>query len=69
MMLADIPYERGLSYADMRWGDSSQCNFPLFSWLSPLPLQWMYVVYWAMIAGRAYAVYHPDASDADYCDR
>jgi len=51
MMLMDIPYERGLSHADMRWGDGSQCNFPLFSWMSPLPLQWMYVVYWIMLTG------------------
>jgi len=51
MMLADIPYERGLSHADIRWGDGTQCNFPLFSWLSPLPLQWMYVIYWIMLAG------------------
>ena len=51
MMMLDIPYERGLWYADMRWGDDTQCNFPLFSWLSPLPLQWMYAVYWIMMAG------------------
>ena len=51
MMLLDIPYERALSHADVRWGDDTQCNFPLFSWLSPLPLKWMYAVYWIMIAG------------------
>jgi len=51
MMLLDIPYERGLSYADIRWGDDTHCHFPLFSLLSPLPLQWMYFVYWIMLAG------------------
>ena len=51
MMLMDTVHERGFSHADIRWGDSSQCNFPLFSWLSPLPLQWMYVVYWIVLAG------------------
>jgi len=51
-MLLDIPYERGLSIADIRWGDDTQCHFPLFSWLTPLPLKWMYVVYWIMLAGK-----------------
>jgi len=59
-MVLDIPYERGLSYADLRWGDDSQCHFPLFSWLSPLPLKWMYAVYWTMLTGT---ILHMGCSD------
>ena len=31
-----------------RWDDPTLCYFPLFDWLKPLPIDWMYVVYLAM---------------------
>ncbi|XP_060082240.1 vitamin K-dependent gamma-carboxylase-like [Ylistrum balloti] len=51
LMVIDIPQERGMAVADSRWGDNSVCYFPLFDWLQPLPLKWMYVVYLIMLFG------------------
>ncbi|OWF37824.1 vitamin K-dependent gamma-carboxylase-like [Mizuhopecten yessoensis] len=51
LMVIDIPQERGMGVADVRWGDPSTCHFPLFDWLRPLPLVWMYVVYLVMLLG------------------
>ena len=50
-MVIDLPQERGLSSADNRYGDPRECRFPLFDFLKPLPLEWMYVVYLVMLAG------------------
>ena len=47
-MLLDIPQERGMSMLHKRWAEPDTCNFPLFSWVEPLPLEWMYMVYAAM---------------------
>lgn len=51
LMIIDIPQERGMDAIDVRWDDPSNCNFPLFDFLQPLPLQWMYVVYLIMLLG------------------
>ena len=51
-MVLDIPQERGLAMADMRWGSPDECHFPLFNFLEPLPLQWMYIVYLIMFLGE-----------------
>ncbi|XP_033644268.1 vitamin K-dependent gamma-carboxylase-like [Asterias rubens] len=51
LMLIDIPQERGMSMIDTRFGDPMTCHFPLFNFLRPLPVDWMYVVYLVMLAG------------------
>ncbi|CAH1793361.1 unnamed protein product [Owenia fusiformis] len=48
LMCLDVIMERGLSYADVQWGDPDECRFPLFNFLHPLPLKWMYIVYLTM---------------------
>nr|XP_020636020.1 vitamin K-dependent gamma-carboxylase [Pogona vitticeps] len=51
-MALDIPQERGLSYLDHKYLDGLQvCRFPLFNFLEPLPLDWMYLVYMVMLLG------------------
>lgn len=50
-MMIDIPQERGMSSIYRRWGDRTLCFFPLFDWLKPLPVEWMYVVYLVMFLG------------------
>ena len=52
LMVLDIPQERGLAHADYKWGDPDECRFPLFNFLAPLPLQWMYIVYLFMWIGK-----------------
>lgn len=64
-MLLDIPHERGLSYADFRWGDDDECRFPFLNWLRPLPLQWMYVVYLTMMIGKSCKRTYP-ARDVEF---
>lgn len=51
LMVFDIPEERGLSEIDVKWGDPSICYFPLFNFLSPLPLPWMGIIYLIMWCG------------------
>ena len=51
-MLIDIPQERGMAVADMRWGNTNHCQFPLFDGMVPLPVEWMYVVYFVMLIGE-----------------
>ncbi|XP_030845915.1 vitamin K-dependent gamma-carboxylase [Strongylocentrotus purpuratus] len=51
IMIIDIPQERGMAYADYRWGDANECRFPLFNGLTPLPVDWMYLVYLVMYLG------------------
>ncbi|XP_030057540.1 vitamin K-dependent gamma-carboxylase [Microcaecilia unicolor] len=52
LMALDIPQERGLSYLDYKYLDGLQvCRFPLFNFLEPLPLDWMYLVYVTMLLG------------------
>ncbi|GFR98774.1 vitamin K-dependent gamma-carboxylase-like [Elysia marginata] len=49
LMMIDTIEERGMSTADIRFGDPTQCQFPLINLLQPLPLQWMYIVYMALL--------------------
>lgn len=50
LMIIDIPQERGLGHADVRFGQDV-CYFPLFNFLQPLPLQWFYILYAVMWLG------------------
>ncbi|XP_068202139.1 vitamin K-dependent gamma-carboxylase [Palaemon carinicauda] len=49
MMFLDLPQERGMGVADKLWGDPNLCHFPLFNWMTPLPLRWMLILYGVMI--------------------
>ncbi|XP_048762582.2 vitamin K-dependent gamma-carboxylase-like [Ostrea edulis] len=51
LMMFDIPQERGMSHADVRWGRQDVCRFPLFNSLKVAPLQWMYIIYLVMFLG------------------
>ncbi|XP_063788044.1 vitamin K-dependent gamma-carboxylase isoform X1 [Pseudophryne corroboree] len=52
LMVLDIPQERGLSYLDHKFLDGLDvCRFPLFNFLSPFPLDWMYLTYVIMLLG------------------
>lgn len=52
LMVFDIWQERGLSNAVEEFGDPFLCRFPLFDFLKPLPLVWMYIVYLLMFLGE-----------------
>lgn len=52
LMAIDITQERGLSHLDWKYLDGAPvCRFPLFNFLHPLPLDWMYFVYLVMFVG------------------
>lgn len=52
VMAIDITQERGLSHLDYKYLDGAPiCRFPLFNFLQPLPLDWMYLVYVVMFLG------------------
>lgn len=51
-MILDQPEERGLAFIDERWGDPTECRFPLFNFLKPLPLVGMYLVHLVMLIGK-----------------
>ncbi|XP_041825213.1 vitamin K-dependent gamma-carboxylase [Melanotaenia boesemani] len=52
LMAIDITQERGLSHLDYKYLDGAPvCRFPLFNFLQPLPLDWMYLVYLVMFLG------------------
>jgi len=51
-MMIDIPNERGMTDADIEYGINTQCNFPLFNFLKPLPVEWMVIVYFIMFLGK-----------------
>lgn len=52
LMMIDIWQERGLSQLLEEYGDPTLCRFPLFNWLQPLPLVWMYIVYLVLFIGK-----------------
>ncbi|KAM6902530.1 vitamin K-dependent gamma-carboxylase [Xenentodon cancila] len=52
LMAIDITQERGLSHLDYKYLDGAPvCRFPLFNFLQPLPLDWMYLLYVVMFLG------------------
>ncbi|XP_077441759.1 vitamin K-dependent gamma-carboxylase [Vanacampus margaritifer] len=52
LMAIDITQERGLSHVDYKYLDGAPvCRFPLFNFLKPLPMDWMYLVYLVMFVG------------------
>jgi vitamin K-dependent gamma-carboxylase len=51
MMLIDIPDERSGADLDVRWGDTRDCRFPLFSLLQPLSMPRMGIIYAMMWLG------------------
>ncbi|MFT7817866.1 vitamin K-dependent gamma-carboxylase [Arapaima gigas] len=52
LMVLDVTQERGLSHLDYKYLDGAPvCRFPLFNFLKPLPLDWMYFVYVVMFFG------------------
>lgn len=51
-MVIDIATERGLMHLGDKWGSSTICHFPLFDFLQPLTLKWMFVVYSIMLFGK-----------------
>ncbi|XP_069773792.1 vitamin K-dependent gamma-carboxylase [Narcine bancroftii] len=52
LMALDIPQERGLSSLDHKYFDELVvCRFPLFNFLKPLPLDWMYFIFVIMWFG------------------
>ncbi|XP_061886908.1 vitamin K-dependent gamma-carboxylase [Entelurus aequoreus] len=52
LMAIDITQERGLSHVDYKYLDGAPvCRFPLFNFLKPLPMDWMYMVYLVMFIG------------------
>ncbi|XP_048876489.1 vitamin K-dependent gamma-carboxylase isoform X1 [Brienomyrus brachyistius] len=52
LMALDVTQERGLSHLDYKYLDGAPiCRFPLFDFLEPLPMDWMYFVYVVMFLG------------------
>lgn len=57
-MAIDVTQERGLSHLDYKYLDGAPvCRFPLFNFLQPLPLDWMYLVYVVMFLGGSYSFF------------
>ena len=52
-MMIDIPNERGMADADLEFGDSTQCTFPLFSFIKPFEIKYMILIYGVMFMGIA----------------
>ncbi|XP_019629264.1 PREDICTED: vitamin K-dependent gamma-carboxylase-like isoform X2 [Branchiostoma belcheri] len=51
LMVLDIMQERGMSNLDVRFGDIDMCFFPLFNFLQPPYIDWLYIVYLVMLIG------------------
>ena len=49
--MIDIVEERSGSELDIRWGDETECRFPLFPFLEPMSLPRMGVLYAIMFLG------------------
>lgn len=58
VMAIDVTQERGLSHLDYKYLDGAPvCQFPLFNFLQPLPLDWMYLVYVVMFLGTSHSYF------------
>lgn len=58
VMAIDVTQERGLSHLDYKYLDGAPvCRFPLFNFLQPLPLDWMYLVYVVMFLGTSHSYF------------
>lgn len=53
-MMIDVPDERGLADIDIRFGDAMKCHFPLLDCLTPLPLEYMGLLYFIMWLGKCF---------------
>lgn len=53
--MIDIPNERGMTQADLEYGSKTECYFPLFDFLKPLPVEWMVLVYAIMFIGNFFS--------------
>ncbi|XP_076799708.1 vitamin K-dependent gamma-carboxylase-like [Clavelina lepadiformis] len=53
LMIIDIPQERGMTSADINYGEDGEefCRFPFFSFLKPLPADFMILLYFFMFLG------------------
>lgn len=59
LMAIDITQERGLSHLDYKYLDGAPvCRFPLFNFLQPLPMDWMYMVYLVMLLGASNVLFN-----------
>ncbi|KZC12277.1 Vitamin K-dependent gamma-carboxylase [Dufourea novaeangliae] len=47
-MVLDVVEERGLADVDIKWGDPSECRFPLIHGMKPPSLPWIIVIYGIM---------------------
>nr|XP_045599854.1 vitamin K-dependent gamma-carboxylase-like [Procambarus clarkii] len=56
LMVLDVPQERGLGVADVKWGDPNTCRFPLLSFLTPPPLPYMVLLYGLLLLCAALMV-------------
>lgn len=66
-MFLDVPEERGLSVADLRWGVNEDCRFPLFNFMRPLSLHWMIICYLFMWLGEK-VIINPNCIHSDMFD-
>lgn len=57
LMVLDVFQERGLPFADDKFSDPNLCFFPLFNFITPLPVDWMYLVYLILLIGKYEQVY------------
>lgn len=51
-MVCDILDERGGAVLDYKWGEPNTCHFPLFSFMKPLNLEYMALIYAIMWFGK-----------------
>ena len=54
-MIADIFHERGMHMVEYDYGDENECRFPLFNFLKPLPLPWMYMVFLTLLSSELFS--------------
>lgn len=52
LLSIDTINERGFSVADLRWGNSEDCRFPLFNSIKPFSIELMVIIYSIMFIGK-----------------